>query len=82
MHADHWCRVLPEDRSCLIVDRLSALIHMFTITFHIALLEVGRKTMEVLIIGQDCFCMPAKEIIIPYSDQAKDDRNVFIKGGC
>ena len=40
------------------------------------LLEVGCKAVKVLVIGQQGMALSTKHIVVPHSQQAKDDGNL------
>ena len=73
-------RLAPDDGAGLIVDSLAVSVHRFAVALHVALLEVGRKSMQVLVIGQDGLGLGAEKIIVPDADEGQDDRDVFLKG--
>jgi uncharacterized protein YmfQ (DUF2313 family) len=52
-------RFSPNDRSCLIIDRITFAVNGLSIAFHIALLKVSGKSVKVLIVGKYRFrcCM-------------------------
>src|SRR5690606_10969011 len=72
-------RLAPDDGPCLIIHRIAFAIHILAITFHIALLEVRRKPMQVLVVGEDSMCFGVEEIIVPLTKQRHDDWNVLLK---
>src|SRR5690606_32866900 len=72
-------RLTPDHRPCLIVYALPIAIDILSIAFHIALLEVCRKAMQVLIIRQYCMTVWVGEVVVPDSPQAHDNRNGFFK---
>jgi hypothetical protein len=61
-------RFAPNDRSSLDIHPLAIHAYILAITFHIPLLEVCRKAMHVLIIGQYCQALGLVEVIIPNTD--------------
>jgi len=40
----------PDDWPCLIVDRITVAVNRFSVTFHVALLEISRKPVKILIV--------------------------------
>ncbi len=66
----------------LIAELFAVAIDGFAVAFHVALLKIGRKTMHVLIIGQNGFRLGAEEIVVPDADQGQHDRNIFFKRAC
>src|SRR5690606_33778176 len=72
-------RLTPDYRPCLIVYALPIAVDILSIAFHIALLEVCRKAMQVLIIRQYCMTFCLEKVVVPDTQQAHDNRNVFFK---
>src|SRR5574343_551778 len=59
----------PNDGAGRIGHPVAVTIDRFPITLHISLLEIGSKTMQVLIIRKNGFRLCAKKIGVPKSDQ-------------
>ena len=55
----------PDNRTGLVSDGLSAAVNLFTIAFHVALLEIGGKAVKVLVVWQNGLAFGAKKIIVP-----------------
>src|SRR5688500_11981737 len=55
----------PNHRTRCIIDRLARTIGTFSIALHIALLEICRESVQVLIVWQYRFGLCSKEIGIP-----------------
>src|SRR6266702_7109639 len=72
----------PDDRPRLIVDGSALQVDMLAVAFHIELLQIGAQVLEILIVRQDRHRLGSEEVIIPESDQAQQDRQVLLKGGC
>src|SRR5690348_19366 len=72
-------RFSPNDRPCGVSNLFATPVHVFSIAFHISLLEVSRETMHILVVRQNRFRLGAKEINIPKAHQAHDNRNIFFK---
>src|ERR1017187_1192162 len=70
----------PYYRAGSIIHKIPVSVSMFSIAFHIALLEISRKTMHVLIIRENGFRLGAKEIDIPNTDHRHQNRNILFKG--
>ena len=62
----------PDNRAGLVRHGLAASIHVLAIAFHVALLEIGGKAMQVLIVWENGFCFRFEEVIIPDADQGQD----------
>src|SRR5512146_1642465 len=70
----------PDDRSGGVVGNpVAAAIHALAVALHLALLEVGREAVHILIVGQDSHGLRAKEVVVPDPDQAQNDRQVLLK---
>ena len=70
-------RFTPNDWSCCIIYFISASVYVLSIALHIALLEVGRESMHVLIIRQYSFAFVIPEIAVPDANQRHDHRYIF-----
>ena len=62
-------RFAPNDRACLILNRRPAAIYTFAIAFHIALLEIRSKAVQVLVVRQDGFSCRPEKIVVPDAKQ-------------
>src|SRR5262249_20113909 len=71
----------PINWTGLIIDLSSVKRNVFAIAFHRQLLEVCRKALEVLIIGQDGYRFRAKEVVVPDGQQAHDHGQVWREWG-
>src|SRR5664280_586470 len=58
----------------LIIDSSAIERDVFAVAFHGQLLEVGRKALQVLLIGQHRDGLRSEEIVVPDSKQAHQDR--------
>ena len=56
----------PHDGPGLVVDSLATAGHVFPITLHVPLLEIGRKSVQVLETGS-IWTVPQMSIIIIYN---------------
>src|SRR5664279_3045245 len=54
-------------------------VNVLSIAFHISLLEVSRKAMHILVIGQYRLRLCIKKVQVPKADQCHDHRNIFFK---
>src|SRR5262249_58864123 len=71
-------RLAPEDRPGLAADRLALERHVLAVGLHGELLEVRRKALQVLIVGQDGDGLRAEEIVVPEGEEAHEDREVAL----
>src|SRR5690606_35377124 len=46
-------RLAPDDWASLVIHGVAVTVNVFTVGFHVALLEVGRKAVHVLVVWQD-----------------------------
>lgn len=74
-------RLTPDDWTRLVIHRVAVTVNVLTVGFHIALLEVGRKAMHVLVVRQDRFGFSAKEVVVPDTNQRQQHRQVFLRCG-
>src|SRR5436305_11479942 len=72
----------PDNWSSLIVDGAPLQINMLTITLHIKLLQVCAQTIEVLVIGQNCHSFSTEEIVVPDTNQSKNDWQITLEWSC
>src|SRR5690242_14043362 len=74
------CTRFPPDHGPRMISySLAVSINMLSVTFHISLLKISGKTMHVLIIRKNRFCLCTKKINVPETDQSHQNRNVFFK---
>ena len=59
----------PVDRAGLVIDLDPAERHMLAVALHCELLEVGGKTLQILLIRQDRDGLRAEEVRIPDREQ-------------
>lgn len=74
-------RLTPDDGAGLVVNRLAVAIHVLAVGLHVALLEVGREAVHVLIVRQDGFGLGTVEVVVPQTDQRQQHRHVLLIGG-
>ena len=72
-------RLSPDDGSRLIGQFMASSVYRLAVAFHISLLKIGWKTVQVLVIGQDCLRLGAEKIGVPDTNQGQQDRNIFLK---
>src|SRR5690606_28882604 len=72
-------RLAPNDGAGLVIHRIAFAVHVFAVTFHIALLEVRRKPMQILVVGEDSLCFGVEKVVVPHAKQRHDNRDVLFK---
>eukprot|EP00128_Syssomonas_multiformis_P005248 Colp12_sorted_trinity150504_noHs@27928 len=72
-------RLAPNDRASLVVHLLPSASHKLAVGLHITLLEVGRKTRHVLVVGKDGGGLCTEEIVVEDADKSEKDRDVLLK---
>src|SRR6187397_2481120 len=70
-------RFSPIHRTRLIGDPFSFTCHMLAIALHRQLLQIGGKTLEVLVVRKDCHGLRTEEIDIPDGEQTHEGRQIF-----
>lgn len=71
----------PDDWASLVIHCVTVTVNVFTVGFHVALLEVGRKTVHVLVVWQNRFGFSPEEVVVPDTNQRKQHRQVFLRCG-
>src|SRR4029450_3152252 len=69
----------PKDRTRLIVHRRPAECHVLAVALHRQLLEIGRKALEILVVGQDRDRLRAEEIVVPDAEETHEHRQVAVE---
>src|SRR5258708_25837327 len=72
-------RLAPIDRAGLGLDWCPIARYVFAVALHRQLLEIGRETLEVLVVGQHRDGMRAEEVVVPDAEKAHEDRQVSAK---
>src|SRR5580704_6351772 len=72
-------RFAPIDLPGWIIDLDAVQCDVFTITFHRQLLQIGRESLEVLLIRQDSDGFGTEEIRVPDGEQTQEDGQVALK---
>ncbi len=73
-------RLTPDHRPGLVGDGVPVPVHIFAVALHVALLEISREAVHVLVVGQDCLRLGTKEIDVPDPDQGQQHRDVLLAG--
>ena len=74
-------RLAPDDWASLIIHRVTVTVNVLAVGFHVALLEVGRKAVHILVVRQNRFGFSAEEVVVPDPDQRQQHRQVFLRRG-
>ncbi|MNR07554.1 hypothetical protein D3C85_1236790 [compost metagenome] len=74
-------RLTPDDGAGLVVHRLAVAIHLLAVGLHVALLEVGREAVHVLIVRQYGLGLGTIKVVVPEADQRQQHRYVLLIGG-
>src|SRR6266849_7070338 len=69
----------PENGSRLIIDRGPIQRHMLAIRLHRELLQISRKPLEILIVGEDADGLRTKKIVVPDSEQTHQNGQVPVE---
>ena len=64
----------PDDRPGRVVDALAVAPDGFAVALHVALLEIGREAVKMLVVRQHGMARRAEEIVVPDPDQAEQRR--------
>ncbi|CCK16170.1 hypothetical protein BN136_2180 [Cronobacter universalis NCTC 9529] len=72
-------RLAPDNRAGLVIHGVAVTVNVFTVGFHIALLEVRREAVHVLVVRQNRFGFGTKEVVVPDANQRQQHRQVFLK---
>lgn len=70
----------PDHRTRVPTYWLSVAVNALPVALHIALLEIGGKTVHILVIGQDRLRLRSEEIGIPQSYEGHGDGNIRFEG--
>src|SRR5215510_406943 len=75
-------RLPPIDWTRIVIDPLTIESHMLTVALHGQLLQISRKALEILLIGQHRHGLCAEEVVVPDGQEAHEHRQVALKGRC
>ena len=73
-------RLSPDNWPGLIIHLPTFQVNVFSVALHIGLLEVGTQAPKIMVVGQDCHGLRAKEIIVPDANKPQQHREVALKG--
>ena len=74
-------RFAPEDRAGLVIDAQGVAVNGLAVRFHVGLLEVGGKAVQVLVVREHRVAGSAEEVVVPHADEGEDDRHVLVGRG-
>lgn len=69
----------PDDGSRFVVYKVSCLGNRLSVGFHVSLLEVIGKLVQVLVVRQQCLCLGAVKVIVPDPDEGQDNGQVVLE---
>src|SRR5215510_12978460 len=75
-------RLAPIDGTGIVIDPLTIESHMFAVALHGQLLQISRKALEVLLIGQHRHGLRAEEVVVPDGQEAHEYRQIALKRSC
>src|SRR6516165_3042606 len=75
-------RLSPINGSGIVVDFVTIESHMLAVAFHRQLLQISRKALEILLIGQHRHGLRTEEVVVPDGQEAHEHRQVVLKGSC
>src|SRR6202453_712248 len=70
----------PDDRPSLIVHLLAVEGHVLAVAFHLELLQVGRKALEIVRVRHDADGLRTEKVVVPDGKQAHQDRKILLQG--
>src|SRR5262245_54110863 len=73
-------RLPPIDGTGIAIDPLTIESHMFAVAFHGQLLQISRKALEILLIGQHRHGLRTEEVVVPDGQEAHEHRQIALKG--
>ena len=74
-------RLTPDDGTgSVVVDGPAVAVNALAVTFHVALLEVGGKAVEVLVVGENGVAFGSVKVVIPDADESHENGDVLREG--
>src|SRR5215813_14177738 len=73
-------RLPPIDWTRIVIDPLTIESHMFAVALHGQLLQISRKALEILLIGQHGHGLRAEEVVVPDRQETHEHRQIALKG--
>src|SRR2546422_11777030 len=74
-------RFAPDDGTRREIHAPAVALNALAVALHVALLEVGGKPMQILIVRKNRVCLRAEEVVIPDAQQGEDDRQILLRFG-
>src|SRR2546427_11023377 len=71
----------PDDGTRRIVHGQAVAPDALAVALHVALLKVGRKTMQILVVRKDGVRLRAEKVVIPDAEQTENDRQILLQLG-
>src|SRR5208282_6794988 len=71
----------PDDGAGGIIDGMAVAVGALAVGFHVSLLKIGGKTMQILIVGKDGLGLSAEEIVVPDAHDAEDRGEILFQRG-
>ena len=71
----------PNDGPGGVVDAVAVSVHRLAVGLHVRLLQVGCKTVQVLVVGQDGVAAGAQEVAVPNAQRRHEHGDVLAEGG-
>src|SRR5215831_6122135 len=72
-------RLAPVDEAGITRDFASIKCDVFAVALHGQLLEVGWESLQVLLVGKDCYSGCTEEVVIPNSQQPHENGQVALE---
>src|ERR1700690_3256699 len=72
-------RLAPDDRPSLVVHGLAVEGHVLAVAFHLELLQVRRKALEIVRVRHDADGLRAEKVVVPDAKQAHQDRKILLQ---
>src|SRR6516225_10174260 len=74
-------RFAPVDGTGLIVDFGAIERNVFAVALHRQLLQIGWKSLQVLLVGQDRNGLCVEEVVVPDGEHTHQNRQIALKWG-
>src|ERR1700691_3262466 len=72
-------RFAPDDRPSLIVHLLAVEGYVLAVAFHLELLKVRRKALQIVRVRHDADGLGTEKVVVPDGKQAKEDRKILLQ---
>src|SRR5664280_1097041 len=64
----------------IVLNALAVTVDALAVAFHVRLLQIRRKAVQVLVVGQNRMALGSVEIGIPEAEQRHNNRNILREG--